>query len=230
VSAAYYLVSIPAGLNGLLPCCFKAHGHAFANRVPGLYSQDAKPPSCMSRAITQIAHLIPYMHVTYVAYAAYACGKKRFQAAQWTCSTAASEPKYCAPICNISKHFLSSARMILLPSWVVVLSFAWQGYLHCIHASACQLAQPPVSNPSSALGLHPPKSTAASARGWVVLGVHDGHAWDLQLAGMFSKVHIVWVQARNVPHLSMHNPLYAADMITALMSSVVAKGVILVRT
>jgi hypothetical protein len=38
VSAAYYMLSILAGLNGRLPCHTTAHGHAFANRVPELYN------------------------------------------------------------------------------------------------------------------------------------------------------------------------------------------------
>jgi hypothetical protein len=87
-----------------------------------LYNKEAKAPSCLGHA-----HELTILHPT-CTYT-YAANKPRFEAAQWTCSTAASETLG-PPFANtawsqiISKQ-LALARMVLLPSWFAVLSFAW---------------------------------------------------------------------------------------------------------
>jgi hypothetical protein len=104
------MVSILAGLNGLLPWCTMAHGHAFANCVPELYNQDAKEPSCLAHA----QRLTTSCHTGTCAYVAYVCGKRRFEAAQRACSTPASQ-RIGAAVANgawshIRKHLVLARR------------------------------------------------------------------------------------------------------------------------
>jgi hypothetical protein len=120
VSAAYYMVSILAGLDGLLPWCTMAHGHAFANCVPELYNQDAKAPSCLAHA----QRLTTSCHTGTCAYVAYVWGKRRFEAAQRACSTPASQ-SIGAAVANGALSHIRKHVVLARTSWVAVLSFAW---------------------------------------------------------------------------------------------------------